>query len=258
MKQTLTSTHVVLVLSLLYLPYAIIVTVRQRGMTERNIVAICSLCAIFPPLILSLFQYYSGEHNVADYGDLFFFIFIAIYAIHVSISLRKDINTGREAALYRELAEKDLLTGCYNRNAYRNDSSECTDLSDTLLVACDLNNLKRCNDTLGHAYGDKYLVDSANILKEVFSSYGKVYRIGGDEFCIVIPNRKQCHIHTLIATLLERELIYNADAELIKLEIACGYAEYDPAIDTKMDDILNRADALMYENKKELKKAAGE
>jgi diguanylate cyclase (GGDEF)-like protein len=254
MKQVLITTHISLLFSFFYLPFSIVHKLKKNGMSQRVMVALASLCTMLPPLAYSMWVYYSGAHNVADYGDLFFFIFIAIYAINVSLSLKKDLDAGREAAIYRELAEKDLLTGCYNRNAFRNDCADCDDLRDILVVVCDLNNLKKCNDTLGHACGDKYLTDSSRVLKNIFSRYGKVYRIGGDEFCIIIHHCYEMRIHGLIANMREEEDDYNAQATDIRMEIACGYAEYDPSLDSKMEDIVTRADANMYENKKALKK----
>jgi diguanylate cyclase (GGDEF)-like protein len=119
-----------------------------------------------------------------------------------------------------------------------------------------LNNLKQCNDTLGHTYGDKYITDSAAMLKKIFSEYGKVYRIGGDEFCIIIPNSHKCNISVLLAALDEEELIYNVASEVINIQIAYGYAEFDADADSTMEDIRIRADELMYRHKKELKSKA--
>jgi diguanylate cyclase (GGDEF)-like protein len=165
----------------------------------------------------------------------------------------KDIDAGKKAAIYHELAVTDLLTGCYNRNAYRNDTSEWTDLQRVLLVTCDLNNLKLCNDTLGHTYGDKYITDSAAMLKKIFSECGKVYRIGGDEFCIIIPNSHKCNISVLLAALEEEELIYNVASEVITIQIAYGYAEFDEKTDSNIEDIRIRADERMYQHKRDLK-----
>lgn len=254
MKEILITTHISMVLALLYLPYSIVQRIHRHGFSRRVWVAICSIGAMFPTLGYSLYLYYNGSHNVDGYGNLCFFLFILIFAIDVALSMMKDIEAGREAAIYRELAEKDLLTGCYNRNAYRNDANNFADLKNVLLVTCDLNNLKLCNDTLGHAYGDRYIIDSAMILKNVFSHYGKIYRIGGDEFCVIIPNYHKCNIKKLIANLLEEERNYNMVSQMINMEIACGYAEFDSSADSNLEDIRIRADEHMYENKRELKK----
>jgi diguanylate cyclase (GGDEF)-like protein len=206
-----------------------------------------------PPLAIALIQYYSGSHNVSGYANIFVFVFILIFAVDVSHTIIKDIDAGKEAAIYRELAEKDLLTACYNRNAYRSDTDDWGNLDKVLLLTCDLNDLKRCNDTLGHTYGDQYITDAATLLKKVFSDYGKIYRIGGDEFCVIIPDRHKCNIASLLAELTEEQRIYNENSPIIHMQIACGYAIYEEKTDKTMEDIRIRADERMYAHKKELK-----
>ena len=55
----------------------------------------------------------------------------------------------------------------------------------------DLNGLKQANDSLGHAAGDELLRAAADQMKESFSPYGKVYRIGGDEFVVILTKKVQ-------------------------------------------------------------------
>jgi diguanylate cyclase (GGDEF)-like protein len=253
MKQTLPFTHIAMVLAVLYLPFTIAHMIHRRLITRRFWVTICSLLSMVPPLAIALIQYYSGSHNVSGYANIFVFVFILIFAVDVSHTIIKDIDAGKEAAIFRELAEKDLLTACYNRNAYRSDTAEWENLQKVLLLTCDLNDLKRCNDTLGHTYGDQYITDAATLLKKVFSDYGKIYRIGGDEFCIIIPDRHKCNIASLLAELTEEQRIYNAASPVIYMQIACGYAIFDEKTDKTMEDIRIRADERMYAHKKELK-----
>jgi diguanylate cyclase (GGDEF)-like protein len=253
MKQTLWMTHIAMVLSFFYLPFSLVRMIRRHLVNQRFWVTIWSLVSMCPPLVYSLYLYYCGSHNVDSYANVFVFVFIAIFAVDVSRSIMIDIDAGKKAAIYQELAEKDLLTDCYNRNAYRRDTENWLELEDVLLVTCDLNDLKQCNDTLGHSCGDQYIMDAAAMLKKVFDQYGRVYRIGGDEFCIIIPEGRKCSIKKLLSDLTEEEHIYNAGSPVIDLQIACGYAEFDARMDSNMEDIRNRADERMYSNKKELK-----
>jgi diguanylate cyclase (GGDEF)-like protein len=254
MKQTLTLTHISMTSAVLYLPYSLICMAFKGIKTRKFWVTMCSIVCMCPPLFYSLYMYYSGSHNVINFSNVFIFIFVIIFATDVSRSIIKDIKEGKKAAIYKELAEKDMLTGCYNRNCYRNDTENLENLDDLLIVTCDLNNLKQCNDTLGHAFGDKYIADSAKLLKKTFSDFGKVYRIGGDEFCIVIPNAIKCNIGELMAWLKKSEGEYNVASEVVKIQIAIGYAIYDPQKDSNVEDIRNRADDLMYQNKAEIKR----
>lgn len=126
-------------------------------------------------------------------------------------------------------------------------------LTNLLLFAFDLNNLKYYNDKFGHDCGDQYITDAVHILQKVFSRYGKLYRIGGDEFCVLIDDHDTCDISHLISCLRKEEAVYNASSRNIHLQIACGYAVFDSRTDADLDALQKRADQNMYENKKQLK-----
>ena len=69
------------------------------------------------------YNYYQGSQDIEIVGRIAMLLFIVTLACDTAFVSLKEIDTGRRAALYRELAEKDLLTGCYNRNAYHEDTS---------------------------------------------------------------------------------------------------------------------------------------
>lgn len=122
-------------------------------------------------------------------------------------------------------------------------------LTNLLLFVFDLNNLKYYNDKFGHDCGDQYITDAVHILQKVFSRYGKLYRIGGDEFCVLIDDHNTCDISHLISCLRKEEAVYNASSRNIHLQIACGYAVFDSRTDADLDALQKRADQNMYENK---------
>ena len=120
-----------------------------------------------------------------------------------------------------------------------------------------MNNLKIINDRYGHEEGDYSLHTIAEILAEIVQKEqtgdGVVARIGGDEFCVLIDDHNTCDISHLISCLRKEEAVYNASSRNIHLQIACGYAVFDPRTDTNLDALQKRADQDMYENKKQLK-----
>jgi diguanylate cyclase (GGDEF)-like protein len=122
-----------------------------------------------------------------------------------------------------------------------------------LLVTFDLNNLKYYHDTFGHACGDQYLIDAVTIMQKVFASFGRLYRIGGDEFCVLIAADTACDIKQALEHFTEAENVYNESSEQIHLQVACGYAYYTPEKDVDLEATRERADILMYENKRALK-----
>ena len=84
-------------------------------------------------------------------------------------------------------------------------------------------------------------------------SRGLSFRIGGDEFCVLIDDHNTCDISHLICCLRKEEAVYNASSRNIHLQIACGYAVFDSRTDADLDALQKRADQNMYENKKQLK-----
>ena len=119
----------------------------------------------------------------------------------------------------------------------------------TVCIMFDLNNLKFHNDHFGHNFGDKYIKDAAVIIKKVFQKYGKIYRIGGDEFCILIDSRVWCPVDRLLLDMQDMQDAYNEKTQVVHMQIAYGYAWFDENQDQDLEHTRNRADKRMYENK---------
>lgn len=122
-----------------------------------------------------------------------------------------------------------------------------------MLISFDLNNLKECNDSYGHIEGDNYLKNAAKILERVFDPYGKLYRIGGDEFCCIVEHAAKCPIVFCIKRMRAEEEKYNSDSKHYPIHIACGYAQFEPDRDSDFEALRERSDVSMYEDKLNLK-----
>ena len=120
----------------------------------------------------------------------------------------------------------------------------------------DLNDLKKCNDTLGHDAGDRYIKNAARMIDTVFHDKGKCYRIGGDEFCSVMKTEESDVEQRFFDELRQLEQEYNEASSIEQIAIAYGYARFDKEKDATLMDTRNRADVMMYEHKKRMK--AGE
>lgn len=131
-----------------------------------------------------------------SYYELIFEIGILIFVITLFFGVIKTIaETFRyktEMLAYERLSAEDRLTGLRNRKAYNeflDKMEQSTDtLKDALLIFLDVKGLKKANDQYGHIAGDEIIVTSAICIENVFASVGNCYRIGGDEFCIIILN----------------------------------------------------------------------
>ena len=157
------------------------------------------------------------------------------------------------------LAYRDSLTGLRNVTSYKSWTSGIEkeiNNSDTKfgIVVFDLNELKETNDNIGHEAGNKLICSAAQIISGVFKR-SPVFRIGGDEFAVILKSRDYDECDLLIEKLDRRcksEFI-TAEGKTVPVHIARGVAFYDSKTDTSVVDVFNRADDLMYENKRNIK-----
>ena len=143
-------------------------------------------------------------------------------------------------------AEHDALTGALNRNAFENmlTSSEEGQLAFLIL---DIDNFKQINDNYGHMEGDKVLVRIADLMRENFRSEDSIFRIGGDEFAVVLfgidENSKK-----IIQNKYDRindALVEDAQKGAPEVTISAGVA-----FGTKLGDtIMSQADTALYVSK---------
>ena len=100
--------------------------------------------------------------------------------------LSRVLKEKYEKEKYMYTSNTDELTKCFNRRAYDSDMEKLDLNTEWVYISLDLNGLKKANDTLGHSAGDELICAAANCMKFAFASYGKIYRIGGDEFVALI------------------------------------------------------------------------
>lgn len=152
-------------------------------------------------------------------------------------------------------SEHDGLTGCYNRVRLDKTKSfyECS--NSVAIVFIDVNNLKRMNDEFGHEAGDSLLRSAASKLT-FWSSYGDVYRMGGDEFMIVLVNKSKNDVKKLVNTWYPTVGQLNRDSDGFKCVLSYGVAFGTKGCN--FDALQKVADDRMYDMKVALKKKFGE
>lgn len=252
-KETAMFTMTNIIFTIGYLFYGILTAIKKKKSKRRIIANILGLLALLLSTIADMGGYFRNVSESNQLSKLGFLVYAVILGIETARVAQERMQEAHKMEIYREMAEMDMPTGCYNRNAYSEDISVEMELTGVHIITFDLNNLKHCNDTKGHMAGDKYIADAAHLIQEVFQGLGKVYRIGGDEFCIVAKGITE-------NTILERrdalkKAIYEYREKNFQDEfgISCGYAIYDPEIDRDIEETRHRADLSMYENKKEIK-----
>lgn len=168
-----------------------------------------------------------------------------------------DIITERinrvNSASYK--SEHDGLTGCYNRVHLDNMKNmyECS--KSVSIIFIDVNNLKRMNDEFGHEAGDA-LLKSASYKLNFWNNYGDVYRMGGDEFMIVVLNKSIDYMDKLIKQWYPSVGQLNRDSDGFKCVLSYGVAHGNQGCN--FDALQKQADDRMYDMKVALKKKFGE
>ena len=117
------------------------------------------------------------------------------------------------------------------------------------LLVCDLNGLKHINDTRGHKAGDEYIRAAARLICEVFA-HSPVFRVGGDEFVVMLTDRDFDHRDAL-QTQFNRIVEENIARD--RVVVSMGAALFNPAVDRKVQQVFARADSEMYRRKQALK-----
>jgi len=145
----------------------------------------------------------------------------------------------------------DSMTGAYNRRAF-NEGAGLEDAKGTFgtLVVLDMDNLKDVNDVYGHKYGDALLRHFASVLRSGLRPSDKLYRLGGDEFLVVMPralaNIAGPRIQELISSA--PSLKVTDTGALIKLRASVGTANFSSV--ENIDIALHEADRSMYAHKR--------
>ena len=169
----------------------------------------------------------------------------------------KDISRFKQMEeKLRALSLTDELTGLYNRRGFFTLVVQLLKLSrrqkrGLFILYADLDNLKGINDTLGHQQGDQALLDTANLFRATYRESDIVARIGGDEF-VVVPVGSAGDKIEIISSRLRKNVEHHNEKgnRKYKLSVSLGLAYYDPENPCSVDELLLRAERLMYEQKK--------
>lgn len=169
-------------------------------------------------------------------------------------------ETEEEANTMRSLAVRDALTGIRNKTAY---DAEVKKIEEEMaagpiafgLAMVDLNFLKRTNDTYGHEKGNVAIKKLCMLVCDVFE-HSPVFRIGGDEFIVILRNRDYEQVDELVDAFNAHLATYQNDTTLEpweQISAAIGYARFDQNKDKTVEEVFQRADQAMYACKTAMK-----
>ena len=243
----------------------------------RNLIREITIASLEVLLVLSLFTMYYTKHitrplealtAAAEQVDSGNYDFTLAYS--------GDDEVGRLTTTFRHLSEHmqdhindlnkrvyvDALTSVKNKGAFsvaiEGLQSQIDAGAPNLAFAIgmfDCNDLKTVNDQFGHEKGDAYLQAACRLICKVFH-HSPVFRIGGDEFAVILKNDDFNNRQQLINQFeaAANEINATTDSPWGQIHVAMGIAEYDPQIDSAALDVVRRADSGMYSNKRHLKR----
>ncbi len=175
------------------------------------------------------------------------------------LDIDEQIRREQEYAISINAAEikanLDELTGIKNKHAYAEMEKNLDEIIrdnkefDFAVAVFDLNGLKQINDTLGHQAGDEFIKRGCDAICRIFK-HSPVYRIGGDEFVVIAQGYDFLNIDSLMVKMRKHNIKNQNKGDVV---IAAGMSRFNK--DETVSEVFKRADAEMYRNKKELKKA---
>jgi len=213
--------------------------------------------------------YYSTEDAKTSFTDAIrnhlaaVMTVIALVLLVILLLLLRSIRAERKARAEHHMVNDlnrqvfvDSLTSVRNKGAFNNyieklqeqvDTEESTEFA---IGIFDCNDLKIVNDNFGHDKGDIYLITASKVICRTFQ-HSPVFRIGGDEFAVVLQGEDYQNRVTLVEEFerVRDEICSSAENGWEAVSVAMGIAVYDPHLDHSVADTARRADKLMYENK---------
>lgn len=219
-------------------------------------VNVTCVCVISACAMVDAVNYYFGFYeDVAFFSRIGCLVYLFILSKQFLDESIKLIQVGRHAEAILEEAGLDGLTCMKNRRSFETDLNKIPkgEFPRYSVAMFDLNNLKMMNDKFGHGMGDCYIINGSEIIRDVFGDMGEIYRIGGDEFCLIsdslteeVFEDKKKRMGSWMESL---KGVYVKDA----MQIASGFAKYSRSKDLKLQDTIERADARMYRCKRKQK-----
>ena len=219
-----------------------------------------------------------GDYNVIfpdetndEIGTLVRVLKTAVLRIHQRSNAMKERNIEQERQIeeksillseqssellsMRNIAYIDSLTHVKSKKAYddtvqRLEKQIATGTAEFAIVMCDLNYLKRINDTLGHKAGDEALIRASRMICRSFP-LSSVFRIGGDEFVVILTDMEYDERERLLEEfriMLQNEVL-STDNIFDKTSIAFGCSAFNRQKDTSFAEVFERADKAMYADK---------
>ncbi len=247
--------HILLVITIVYVIVCAARDIKTNRNTEMSKVLYGFAVLVAAAAIALVMFYISPTTNYAILYcvGLLCFMLCIIWAAYEKIYHVLGQNADMRA--YERLAFRDVMTDMGNRAAFVEAKKSLAVAVPVGLIVLDINNLKYTNDVYGHQAGDEMICSAAACISDVFCEDCGCYRIGGDEFVVIVRDATEERVNRLLQALEERLLQTQKEQQRPwKLQVACGYAIH-PGGD-RPDALFQQADDRMYECKRRMKAGA--
>ena len=163
----------------------------------------------------------------------------------------KTLQYMREKLVY-----KDILTSMKNRQSFekqlKQDDENINDFNSYWAISIDLSDIKYVNNNFGYSHGDRLIQNLADSIEDTFEDIGNCFRIGGDEFIVLIKNEPKEKVERYIELFQSVITSYNQLHD-IKMITSIGYDSYKYGYDKSIFDLVSRTDYMMCKNKRKFK-----
>lgn len=236
---------------------------RERSRLEKGLIlsgiSIMGVC-VGADLILSRLSYHLDNARFTRVGMI---LFILLFGVLNILQAMTQVKENSQLELVSQLAYKDGLTGIGNRTAFNERLAGLETMRQQIdpvsLVMLDVNNLKTANDKFGHQQGDILIKGASGVIHGAFAGLGTTYRIGGDEFAVVISSSTGREGIESALRIMQKDMDRFNENEIcaVPLSIAWGYACAQSPEDP-ISRIMEEADEAMYARKREMKQKMGQ
>ncbi|MFA5471600.1 MAG: GGDEF domain-containing protein [Acholeplasmataceae bacterium] len=225
--------------------------------------------ASFLILIITNYQIfkYKSQIRKKDFMPLLLFAIPPVVSSFILL-IFKDINLIWNSLIVSQLliyiyiqskiTSTDFLTGLYNRREYEMTVKDLSMIKNKHVVISgimvDINEFKDINDQFGHRVGDEVLIATAKLLKSAIRKQDYVFRIGGDEFLVIITSDDKTAVNQVTNRIEEVLKHYNQNSDYsFTLSFSLGTGVYDDKTYVDIPSFFEHLDLMMYDDKKYFK-----
>ena len=207
-------------------------------------------------LILILGIVFGALNECIELIILGLLIFSIVSTVALVDNFLKEYRNKTLQYMREKLVYKDILTSMKNRQSFekqlKQDDENINDFNSYWAISIDLSDIKYVNNNFGYSHGDRLIQNLADSIEDTLEDIGNCFRIGGDEFIVLIKNEPKEKVERYIELFQSVITSYNQLHD-IKMITSIGYDSYKYGYDKSIFDLVSRTDYMMCKNKRKFK-----